>query len=122
VSPWAIASVNGLYWPYRLYIGQVLTIPAVPWVGMSPGPTCARQDGGTPPPATVTPGPTSTPATVTPVPTITPGACRAQYTVVAGDTLSSIARRYNVTVYMLAVRNNIYNINLIFAGQVLCIP
>jgi LysM repeat protein len=56
------------------------------------------------------------------VPTITPGACRAQYTVVAGDTLSSIARRYNVTVYMLAVRNNIYNINLIFAGQVLCIP
>jgi len=110
VSPWAIATANNIYAPYRLFIGRVLTIPNAPWSSVPPGPTCARQFGGTPPP--ITPGPTPTPQ---------PG-CRAMYTVVWGDTLSAIARRYNVNLYTLAARNNIYNLNLIFVGQVLCIP
>jgi LysM repeat protein len=42
--------------------------------------------------------------------------------VVPGDTLSAIARRYNVNVFTLGARNNIFNLNLIFPGQVLCIP
>jgi len=39
-----------------------------------------------------------------------------------GDTLYSIARRYGVTVWDLASYNNIYNVNLIYVGQVLIIP
>ena len=44
------------------------------------------------------------------------------YTVKAGDTLYSIARKYNVTVSGLAKANNISNYNLIRVGQVLTIP
>lgn len=46
----------------------------------------------------------------------------ATYTAKAGDTLYSIARKYNVTVAALAKANNITNYNLIRVGQVLVIP
>ena len=41
------------------------------------------------------------------------------YTVVWGDTLSGIAKRYGTTVNYLAKLNNIRNVNLIYVGQVL---
>ena len=41
------------------------------------------------------------------------------YTVVRGDTLSGIAKRFNTTVSYLAKLNNIANVNLIYVGQVL---
>ena len=41
------------------------------------------------------------------------------YTVVRGDTLSGIAKRFNTTVNYLAKLNNIKNVNLIYVGQVL---
>jgi len=39
-----------------------------------------------------------------------------------GETLYSIARRYGTTVWAIAVANNIYNLNLIYAGTYLAIP
>ena len=108
VSPWAIAQANNLYSPYRLYVGQVLAIPNVPWTNIPAGPVCARQFGGTPPP--ITPGPTPPPG------------CRAVYTVVPGDTLLKVSRTYSVNVFTLAAVNSIYNLNLIYVGQKLCIP
>lgn len=39
------------------------------------------------------------------------------YTVKAGDTLSHIAQRFNTTVNIIAIDNNIQNINLIYPGQ-----
>ncbi len=110
VSPWAIASQNGIGYPYYLRIGQLLHIPNVPWTNMSSGPVCPRQFGG---------GTAPTPVPPTPQP---PSGCRAMYTVRAGDTLSSIAWRHGTTVWAIATRNNIPNPNLIFPGQVLCIP
>lgn len=44
------------------------------------------------------------------------------YTVKRGDTLSSIARKYGVTVSAIAKRNNIKDINVIHAGSVFIIP
>ncbi len=44
------------------------------------------------------------------------------YTVRAGDTLSSIARRYNTTVYTLMQLNRIQNPNRIYVGQRLRVP
>ncbi len=41
------------------------------------------------------------------------------YTVVAGDTLSAIAQRFNTTVDTLARLNNIQDVNKIYIGQVL---
>lgn len=54
--------------------------------------------------------------------TIAPPATSVKYTVKAGDTLYSIAKKYNITVAPLAKANNITNYNLIRVGQVLTIP
>lgn len=43
------------------------------------------------------------------------------YTVRSGDTLSNIAREYNITVQSIASENNISNPNLIYVGQILTI-
>ncbi|MGI2327565.1 LysM peptidoglycan-binding domain-containing protein [Planococcus sp. YIM B11945] len=52
----------------------------------------------------------------------TPPATTVKYTVKAGDTLYSIAKKYNITVAKLAAANKITNYNLIRVGQVLTIP
>ncbi|QHJ72408.1 polysaccharide deacetylase [Planococcus halotolerans] len=83
-----IAAANNIANVNLLRIGQVLKIP-----GTSTAPT------PTPPPATST-----------------------TYTVKAGDTLYSIANRYNTTVAKIAAANNITNVNLLRIGQVLKIP
>ncbi len=44
------------------------------------------------------------------------------YTVVYGDTLKDIAKKYNTTVEVLADYNNLSNPNKIFAGQTILIP
>jgi len=49
-------------------------------------------------------------------------ATSGSYVVQRGDTLSSIAYRYGVSVQALASANNIYNANLIRRGQSLVIP
>lgn len=81
-----IAAANNLPNVNFLRIGQVLIIP-----GTSTTPT--------PPPVTST-----------------------TYTVKAGDTLYSIAQRFNTTVAKIAAANNITNVNLLRIGQVLKIP
>ena len=48
--------------------------------------------------------------------------CTARYTVQFGDTLSHIALRYHSNVQAIAQTNHIWNSNLIFPGQQLCIP
>jgi LysM repeat protein len=45
-----------------------------------------------------------------------------RYTVQPGDTLFSIARKFNVNVYRIAAANGLTNLNRIFVGQVLHIP
>ncbi len=45
-----------------------------------------------------------------------------KYTVKSGDTLDKIARLYNTTVKRLAAYNNIEDLSLIYAGQVIKIP
>ncbi|MBE2220761.1 MAG: LysM peptidoglycan-binding domain-containing protein [Anaerolineae bacterium] len=84
--------------PNLIYAGDTLEIP----VGV-----------------TVTPGPTST--SVPPNPTVPSGTF--QYVVRPGDTLSSIARKFNTTVNaIMSVNPQISNPNLIYAGQVILIP
>ena len=108
-KPASIASCNGIVNANRLYVGARLAIPVDPWSPVPPGPTAQRQ---------FTPGGTPVP---TPVPTPTP-ACRYYHMVRYGETLSLIAWRYGVSMWAIARANNIYNLNLIYAGQVLCIP
>ena len=54
VSPWAIAAVNYIPWPYFIYPNQVLAIPNAPWYNIPPGPVCypgVPNVTPTPPPA-----------------------------------------------------------------------
>jgi LysM repeat protein len=125
VTPWSIASANAIPWPYWVYPGQVLQIPADPWYNIPAGQTCNPQftppaGWPPPPPATPTPGPYPTPA---PYPTPVPGTCRYYHYVLWGQTLSGIAWYYGTTVQAIMTANpSITNPNLIYAGSTLCIP
>ncbi|HSM58618.1 MAG TPA: LysM domain-containing protein [Candidatus Sulfomarinibacteraceae bacterium] len=83
---------NNIANPNIIHVGQVLTIP---------GEGSGGDDGGSQPP---------------------PPSGQSTYTVQAGDTLSSIARRFGTTYQELAALNNIANPNVIHVGQVLQLP
>jgi len=53
---------------------------------------------------------------------VPPSSCRYYHTVAYGDTMSKISAWYGVNMWTIAQANRIYNLNLIYAGQVLCIP
>ncbi len=74
------------------------------------------------PTSTPVPGATPTPTLICPPPAPQPPTTGSRYVVQRGDTLYSIARRYGVSVWELATYNNIYNMDLIYVGQVLFIP
>ena len=113
ISPWQIARTNGILNPNLIYIGQVLCIFAY-----SPGP------GPFPPgPGPVGPWPGSFPSGPSPVgPWPTPGSCMTFHIVRYGDTLFALSRLYGVNPWAIARANGLFNPNIIFAGQVLCIP
>lgn len=108
-----IIALNGIANPNFIYVGQQLLIPD------------SDCDDGTPPPPTSTPPP-PTGTVPPPDPTSTPpppgGDCFFVYTVQPGDTLSSIARDFGVSVTAIAEANGITNPNFIYVGQVLQIP
>jgi LysM repeat protein len=66
--------------------------------------------------------PTPVPTTVDSAAAVTPPVATIRYVVQYGDSLSSIAARYRVSLRDLARLNRIVNPNLIFAGTVLLIP
>ncbi|RMF81289.1 MAG: LysM peptidoglycan-binding domain-containing protein [Chloroflexi bacterium] len=94
----AIAAANNISNINLIFAGQRLVIP-----GTSGG----QQPAPAPPPQN--PPPQAPPAEAT------------TYTVVRGDTLGSIARRFGTTIQAIASANGIANPNLIFPGQVLTI-
>ncbi len=121
VSPWSIAAVNYIPWPYFIYPGQILAIPNSPWYNIPPGPVCyPGVPNVTPiPPPVVTPTP---PPVITPTPPAPP-VCRYYHYVQWGQTLSSIAWYYGTTIQAIMYANpGITNPNLIYAGSTLCIP
>ncbi len=97
VSMQAIINANGISNPNLVAIGQRLTIPGSNGCGSSGS---------------------SGSSTTTTTTTTSPGS----YTVQAGDTLGSIAFKFNTTVSAILNANKLTNPNLIFVGQVLIIP
>ncbi|MFC1976333.1 LysM peptidoglycan-binding domain-containing protein [Chloroflexota bacterium] len=49
-------------------------------------------------------------------------ACASYHTVRAGDTLSGIAWHYNTTLQQLLQMNNLYNKDVLYVGQRICVP
>ncbi len=74
------------------------------------------------PGAGIAPTPVQPTATPTPVSTPTPAPNPQTYTVQPGDTLLSIAERFDLTVEDLAARNGLLDPNAILAGQRLELP
>jgi LysM repeat protein len=99
VDPYAIALQNNIANPNAICAGQVLEIPNQP-ASLPAGRTCPRQFDG------FTPSPT----------------CRWNHTVAAGENLYRISLHYGVSMWAIAEANHILNMNLIYTGQVLCIP
>jgi spore germination protein len=107
-----LSKLNNIQDPDLIYPGQTLLIPApTPTPSPTPTPTPIPSPSPTPTP-TPTPSPSPSP---TPIPTI-------NYTVLPGDTLFKIAQKFNTTVGTLVSLNNITDLNLIIAGQVLLVP
>ncbi len=97
----AIAQLNGITNPRRIFVGQRLRIPSASGTPVSPAPVSVQ------PQATPTPLPTAVPVT---------------HFVQPGDTLYGIAARYGVSIVELALLNGIANYNQLSVGQVLTIP
>jgi spore germination protein len=100
VAPWAITAHNGIVHPNLIHPGRWLAIPDA-YTSVPAGRTCARQ----------CPPWSGYPCT-----------CASYHTIVHGENLYRISRRYGVSMWRLAECNNIYNLNYIRAGDVLCIP
>jgi lysozyme len=109
VSVSELATINGVYDVNRLFVGQVLTLPAPinpPAPTSVPVPVTRPQPIQRFPPGTV----------ITTTTTIT------YYTVRQGDTLAKIAARFSTTVGAIMAANGLSNANYIFSGQVLAVP
>lgn len=103
----------------------------LPWEEAEPQPPAAEAIAPPPPPPTA---PVETPAEVVVAPELAPTLTEVvpprpaeaemvfRYTVQRGDTISSIARKYGLTIKDLIEANDIVNPNLIFPGQKLIIP
>ncbi len=98
VSMADIAAANNISNVNLIFAGQQLIIPSGGTT--TPPPTTTQEPGGGQP----------------------GGGTPSAYTVVRGDTLGSIARRFGTTYQAIASANGIANPNLIFPGQVLNIP
>jgi LysM repeat protein len=114
-----IIQLNGLNPNGFITVGQQLVIPVripnpVP-VTAAPQPTGQPQATSTPrPQATSVPQPTAT--------TRPPVTGTTSYTVQPGDTLTTIAARFNTTVATLSQLNGIVNPDRIFWGQRIVVP
>lgn len=102
VTAQSVLTANRLSWSSIIYPGQRLVIPK----------------------ASATPAPTPAP---TPVPTPTPApeapaAASTSHVIVAGETISSIAKKYGVSVAALLQANKLVLSSIIYAGQTLIIP
>jgi LysM repeat protein len=105
----AILALNGIANPNHVYVGQMLIIPtSAPAADVVESPT--------------TPSPTADEASEPVADWPADGDVATTYTVKAGDSAITIARRLGVDVDELLATNAVLNRNRVYVGQVLTIP
>ncbi len=112
---------NGITNPNIVRVGQTLRIPSAT-SRVAGGTPVAPSSPATSPAQTVTvPKPLPSVIDIAPTPTVQTSRGTRAYSVRAGDTLSSVAVRFGVSVSALKTRNGLAN-DTIYVGQRLFIP
>ena len=111
VSTQAVLTANGLSWSSIIYPGQTIAIPGAALAAeavssVTPAPTV--DEAGDPP---------STPVVSTPAPVI-----QSSYLIKSGDTISSIAKKFGVSIQAILDANGLGLSSIIFSGRTLTIP
>ncbi len=107
----AVVAANQVADPSRIFAGQRLLIPPPATVPAPPEPPLEL------PPSVFIPRPPAPPR----IPPTAPPEEKT-YFVLRGDTLSAIAKKFGTTVQVLALANNIADVNRIYPGEQLTIP
>src|SRR5690606_29980592 len=111
VSTQSVLTANGLGWSSIIYPGQTIAIP---------GTVLAAEKV-----SSVTPAPAPAPAVpepTTPVVSTPPPALPPRYRIVRGDTISSIAKKFSVSIQSILDANGLTWSSIIYAGRSLTIP
>lgn len=126
VSTQSVLSANGLGWSSIIYPGQSIVIPGQPASTQTPPtrpPAPTTPDTGTvdiTPVVDVTPieEPSAPPA---PAPA-SPAPVSTTYLITSGDTITSIAARFGVSIQSVLDANGLVRSSIIYAGRTLVIP
>jgi len=116
----AVLKANGLSWSSIIHPGQKITIPGA--AAVTP-PVVAPPVVAPPVTPPVAP-PVVPPVVVVPptTPPVTTPAVNGTHVIKTGDTLSAIAKKYNVTLTALLSANKLSITSIIYAGKSLVIP
>lgn len=117
VDPRAIAEANNLRPPYRLSVGQTLTIPAVRWEHVPGGPTCTAQFS-----SPYVSGGGSATTTMPASQTVMNASGALRHVVRKGETVYCIGRAYRVIPNAILRANGLTANRRIYPGMVLVIP
>lgn len=109
VTTQAVLTANGLSWSSIIYPGQTIAIPGASLAVESVSSVTPIVDESGDPP--------STPVVSTPAPVI-----QSTYLIKSGDTISSIAKKFGVSIQAILDANGLGLSSLIFAGRSLTIP
>lgn len=115
VSTQSVLTANGLSWSSIIYPGQTIAIP-----GSSLAAEKVSSVTPAPPSGTTTPAPPAEPTT--PVVSTPPPATGSSYLIKSGDTISSIATRFNVSIQSILDANGLSWSSIIYSGRTLTIP
>ncbi len=109
VTTQALLTANGLGWSSIIYPGQTIAIPGTSLaIETVSSVTPIVDESGDPP---------STPVVSTPAPVI-----QSSYLIKTGDTISSIAKKFGVSIQAILDANGLGLSSIIFAGRALTIP
>jgi N-acetylmuramoyl-L-alanine amidase len=114
VTTTAVLKANGLGWSSVIFPGQKITIPVTVTNTTPPVPPKVTPPADPKPPVDTTPTPPPTPPVSVPV--------NGSYVIKSGDTITTIAKKFGVTVAAVLAANNLTASSMIYAGRALIIP
>lgn len=110
VSTQSVLTANGLSWSSIIYPGQTIAIPGTVLAAEN----VSSVTPVTPPPVAAEP---TTPVVSNPAPVL-----NSSYRIKTGDTISSIARTFNVSIQAILDANGLSWSSIIYSGRTLTIP